>query len=215
MTAIAMIYNGVWSHFSVAQAPKYRDFYDLLYVHDIAPGNFDSYCAVVVPFQSHQPALKRLRPMVFEVLARGGKVFVEGDATWLDAVWEDRPVNNYWWVSEPDNPPAQETDFSHPVYHGLTPRRACWHTHGAYTSIPADAEVIQRNGDGDVVTWQSGAYGGDLLATTLDPFVEHGVQQIRHLDHYVDNLTEWLCGVRPAGPFTVDWRIGALPSAGN
>jgi hypothetical protein len=34
--------------------------------------------------------------------------------------------------------------------------------------------------------------------------VEHGVQQIRHLDHFCDNMTEWLCGVRPAGRLEVD-----------
>lgn len=34
--------------------------------------------------------------------------------------------------------------------------------------------------------------------------VEHGIQQIRHLDHYVDKLTTWLCGETPTGPFTID-----------
>jgi hypothetical protein len=38
------------------------------------------------------------------------KIVVEGDssANWLDATWEDRPVNNYWWVDDPNNSP---TDF--------------------------------------------------------------------------------------------------------
>jgi hypothetical protein len=33
------------------------------------------------------------------------KIVVEGDssANWLDATWEDRPVNNYWWVDDPNN----------------------------------------------------------------------------------------------------------------
>jgi hypothetical protein len=47
-----------------------------------------------------------------------------------------------------------------------------------------------------------------LLVTTLDPLVEHGVQQIRHLDNYVDNLVSWLCDVRPTGRVEIDWRIG-------
>lgn len=213
MAPIAMIYNGVWSHYTMARAPKYRELYDLLYVHDIKAGDLDGYAAVVVPFQSNQRALEELRDAMFGVLARNGKIFVEGNATWLDATWEDRPVNNYWWASDPGNPPAQDTDYSHPVYRGLTARQACWHTHGAYTAVPAGANIIQRNGAGEVITWQSRAYGGALLVTTLDPIVEHGVQQIRHLDHYVDNLTEWLCGVRPSGAMNVDWRIGAAPGA--
>jgi hypothetical protein len=208
MSRIAMIYNGVWSHYAVAKAPKYRALFDLLYVHDIKAGDLDAYQAVVVPFQSHQGAMRALCSEIFSVLARGGKVFVEGDSNWLDATWEDRPVNNYWWVTDPKNPPAAQTDYSHPVYTGLIPRHACWHTHGVYTQVPDKARVIQRNGDGDIVTWEMDEYGGKLLVTTLDPLVEHGVQQIRHLDNYVDNLVNWLCDVRPEGRVEIDWRIG-------
>jgi hypothetical protein len=67
-----------------------------------------------------------------------------------------------------------------------------------YTRVPASADIIQANVAGEVITWQTHEYGGTLLATTLDPIVEHGVQQITHLDNYVDRLTQWLCGVRPA-----------------
>lgn len=208
MACIAMIYNGVWSHYAVANAPKYREILDLLYVHDIKAGDLDGYQAIVVPFQSHQTAMKALKDDVFSVLARGGKVFVEGDSTWLDATWEDRPVNNYWWVTDPGNPPAAQTDYSHPVYSGLIPRHACWHTHGIYTAVPVSAQVIQRNGAGEIVTWETSEYGGKLLVTTIDPLVEHGVQQIRHLDNYVDNLVNWLCDVRPQGRVEIDWRIG-------
>lgn len=208
MSRIAMIYNGVWSHYAVANAPKYRALFDLLYVHDIKSGDLEAYQAVVVPFQSHQPAMRALRGEVFSVLAHGGKVFVEGDSTWLDATWEDRPVNNYWWVTDPKNPPAAQTDYAHPVYSGLIPRHACWHTHGIYTAVPESARVIQRNGADEIVTWETSEYGGNLLVTTLDPLVEHGVQQIRHLDNYVDNLVNWLCDVRPEGRVEIDWRIG-------
>jgi hypothetical protein len=130
---------------------------------------------------------------------------VEGDSTadWLDAAWEDRPVNNYWWVTDPENPPISETDFSHPVYQGLSKRHACWHTHGAYTRIPAHAAVVQKKPGGDIITWEASYGEGTLLATTLDPIVEHGVQQITHLDNYVDKLTYWLCGVQPEGRFEV------------
>lgn len=211
---IAMIYNGVWSHYVVANAPKYRDLVELLYVHDLAPGALADFAAVVVPFQSHQGALATHREEVFSVLARGGKVFVEGDCSWLEeAWWEDRPLNNYWWICNPNAPPVTDTDFSHPVYRGLTPRQSGWHTHGAYTQIPSHARVIQRGREGEVVTWETHAYGGTLLVTTLDPLVEHGVQQIRHLDHYVDSLLEWLCGVRPTGSLEIDWRIPPAPAA--
>lgn len=207
---IAFIHNGVWSHHVVASAPKYRPFYELVYVHDVTAERLAGFRAAVIPFQSHQKALAARKHAFYGLLARGGKLFVEGDSSpaFLDADWADRPVNNYWWVNSPDKPPVAHTDHAHPVYQGLKPRHACWHTHGVYTRVPDHAQVIQTNGAGEVITWQTHAYGGTLLATTLDPFVEHGVQQIRHLDHYVDNLTLWLCGTRPEGIVEVDWRVG-------
>ena len=204
---IGLIFNGVWSHYALATAPKYRDLYQLLYVHDLDAAALRDLAALVIPFQSNHQALAASQHLIYDFLGAGKKVFVEGDSssTWLDAQWEDRPVNNYWWVADPTNPPVAHTDFSHPVYQGLTPRQACWHTHGVYTRVPASADIIQTNAEGDIITWQTQEYGGTLLATTLDPIVEHGVQQITHLDHYVDRLTEWLSGVRPTSErLTVD-----------
>ena len=83
-----------------------------------------------------------------------------------------------------------------------------WYVKYIIAKIPDGATVIQRNGADEIVTWETNEYGGALLATTLDPIVEHGVQQIRHLDNYVDNLVDWLCDVRPAGRVEIDWRIG-------
>ncbi len=202
---IALVFNGVWSHYSFAMAPKYRSLYQLVYVHHLADTDLSVFKAVVIPFQSNHEVLGRNKGKLYDFLAVGGKLFVEGDssATWLDADWEDRPVNNYWWVTNPQQPPVAETDFNHPVYRGLLPRHACWHTHGAYTRIPDHARVIQRNSDSEIITWETDAYGGTLLATTLDPVVEHGVQQITHLDNYVDRLTGWLCGVQPEGTFAI------------
>ncbi|WBA43541.1 hypothetical protein [Hymenobacter canadensis] len=207
MAKIGLIFNGVWSHYALATAPKYRDLYQLLYVHDLDAAAVQDLAALVVPFQSNQSVLTEKQAVIYDFLAAGKKVFVEGDSStaWLDAQWEDRPVNNYWWVTDPTAPPVSATDYSHPVYQGLTPRQACWHTHGVYTRVPESAEILQTNSQGEVITWQTHAHGGTLLATTLDPIVEHGVQQITHLDHYVDRLTEWLCGVRPApGRMSID-----------
>lgn len=207
MPNIGLIFNGVWSQYALATAPKYRDLYRLLYVHDLRGAAVQDLAALAMPFQSNHAALAQHRPLIYDFLRAGKKVFVEGDssAAWLDAQWEDRPVNNYWWVEDPTNPPVSHTDYNHPVYQSLTPRQACWHTHGVYTRVPAGAEILQTNAQGDIITWQTHQYGGSLLVTTLDPLVEHGVQQITHLDRYVDQLTEWLGGVRPEpGRLTID-----------
>ncbi len=202
---IGLIFNGVWSHYSFARATKYRDLYDLLYIHDLNAEDLQDKEALVIPFQSHHKAIAGKRQLIYDFLATGKKVFVEGDssADWLEAQWEDRPVNNYWWVKDPENPPVSDTDYSHPVYRGLKPRHAFWHYHGVYTSAPAHARILQRNVEGDVITWETKHFGGTLLVTTLDPIVEHGVQQITHLDHYCDQLTAWLIGIRPEGKFEI------------
>ncbi|QDV20588.1 hypothetical protein Pan153_52640 [Gimesia panareensis] len=200
---IGLIFNGVWSQYALATAPKYRDIYCLLYVHELSDLELDELDALVIPFQSHQAALCQQQQVLYNFLKSGRKVVVFGDSTpeWMDADWEDRPTNNYWWVEDPENPPISHTDFNHPVFQGLKPRHACWHIHGVYTRIPDEATVIQRNETGENITWQTNQYGGTLLASTLDPIVEHGIQQIRHLDHFVDSLTHWLCGIRPTGSF--------------
>ena len=203
---IGLLFNGVWSHYTFARAPKYRSLYRLIYIHDWTAADLDGLQALVIPFQSNHTAIAARKELIFDFLARGGKVFVEGDSSvdWLDARWEDRPVNNYWWVKDPDRPPISHTRFDHPVYRGLKPRHACWHTHGVYTAVPSHADIIQPNAEDEIISWETTHYGGVLFATTLDPIVEHGVQKITHLDHYVDQLTEWLCGIRPEGKFTVD-----------
>jgi len=144
---------------------------------------------------------------------RGGKIAVFGDsAHWIDAVWEDRPVNNYWWAEQPDRPPVAHTDFSHPLFAGLSERQACWHHHGVYTRIPDGARMLQHSESGEVICWETQAYGRHLLAGTQDPVVEHGVQQITHLDHFVDSLVTWLCGRRPTqDKMTIDREAYGRP----
>jgi len=202
---IGLIFNGVWSQYAMASSSKYRQIYELLYVHELNSLQLSKFDALVIPFQSHQEALAEHRKLLYDFLASGKKIAVFGDSTpkWIEATWEDRPVNNYWWVADPNNPPIAHTDREHPVFRSLAPRHACWHVHGVYTLTPEHAEIIQRNAEGETITWQTSHYGGILFVSTLDPIVEHGIQQIRHLDNFVDSLTEWLCGVRPLGSFEI------------
>jgi len=200
MKPIALLFNGVWSQYIFAKAPKYRDFYRLVYTYQLSSETLDGCASLVIPFQSNHHEISRRQAVIERFLGEGKTVVCFGNAhrDWIGAQWEDRPVNNWWWKETPDQPPVAETDFEHPLFAGLTPRQACWHTHGIYTRLPEGTQVLQRNGQGEVVTWQTRERGGLLLASTLDPIVEHGVQQIGHLDHFCDNLTAWLSGTRPS-----------------
>jgi hypothetical protein len=205
MKKIGLLFNGVWSHYTFATAPKYKDLIELIYIHDFDETSLDRLEALMIPFQSNQNAIAKRKDVIYDFLAKGKKVFIEGDSSmdWIEAKWEDRPTNNYWWVENPNNPPISDTDFTHPIYEGLTPRQSCWHTHGSYTSMPSQAKAIQKKPDGEIISWETQQYGGILFATTLDPIVEHGVQQITHLDHYVDKLIFWLSGDKASGSFDV------------
>ena len=210
---IAMIFNGVWSQYAVGTAPKYRDLIDLVYVHDLAAVDWSDYRGVIVPFQTDHAALAAHRDRLYGFLAAGGRVAVFGDAHhWIDAEWADRPVDNHWWTRQPDSPPVVTLDFDHPLFAGLTPRQAGWHHHGVYLRLPVGARVLQRSREDEVVCWTTNEYGGELLAGTQDPIVEHGVQQIRHLDHFVDQLVLWLGGERPSpARLTVDESAYGVP----
>lgn len=205
MKKIGLLFNGVWSHYTFATAPKYSEVIKLIYIHDLSDEALEGLEGLLIPFQSNQEVIVENKQVIYDFLAKGKKVFVEGDSTldWIDAEWVDRPTNNYWWVENPNNPPISDTDFSHPVYQGLTPRHSCWHTHGSYISTPKNARVIQTKPDGEIITWETDEYGGTLMATTLDPIVEIGVQQITHLDNYVDKLIKWMCGETVSGTFEV------------
>lgn len=87
--------------------------------------------------------------------------------------------------------------------------------HGVYSRVPAGARILQRSRRGEVVSWESHAHGGTLLAATTDPIIEHGVQQIRHLDNFVDQLVFWLCDRRPrASPLVLAAdQFGTTPAA--
>lgn len=200
---IGLLFNGVWSHWAFARSQKYRPHYRLLYVQDLEESDLAGLEALVVPFQMSVPAMTRIAPWLEAFCRRGGRLVVFGDAElpWLGCKWVDRPVDNYWWKTNPDHPPVRDTDHRHPLYSQLQPRHAGWHHHGAFRSIPSGARVIQRNREKEPITWQHAVGDGFVFASTKDPIVEHAVQQIRHLDRYCDALTEWLTGVRPSGVF--------------
>src|SRR5436305_14184565 len=134
MSQIGLIFNGVWSQYTFTTAPKYKDIFRLIYIYDLDPESLQGLKALCIPFQSNHKAIAEKKDLLYDFLHTGKKIFVEGDSSahWLDAQWEDRPVNNYWWVTDPQSPPVSHTDYTHPVYRGLSPRHACWHTHGAY-----------------------------------------------------------------------------------
>lgn len=216
MKKIGLVFNGGWAIYAFANASKYKDIYELIYVHDLSWKKIKHLKALVIPFLSNHTAIAKRKDVIYQFLSEGKKVFVEGDGSslWMEGTWEDRPVDNYWWVNNPDNPPISQTNFNHPVYKGLKPRHACWHIHGIYTHVPNHAEIIQTNDKGEVITWQTEQYGGVFFATTLDPFIEHGIRQITHLDNYVDKVTQWLSDEKVEGEFNyheADYGLSSAP----
>lgn len=152
---VGLIYNGVWSQKACAEDPRFHDLIDLVYIHDVTTATLASYAVICVPFQSNQPALAAQRDAFFDFLAQGGTLCVFGDTTpdFLPATWADRPVDNYWWKTHPDQPPITWTQTDHPLYGELAMRHACWHHHGVYTAVPESADILQRSAAGEVVSW--------------------------------------------------------------
>lgn len=158
--------------------------------------------ALVIPFGTNHSRLWDHRSHLFEFLRHGGRVFLQADAPvpWLsDAVWEDRPGRNYWWVAQPELVTSPHVDSSHAAFLGMRSPHECWHAHGAYTKLPGGAHLVQQNPHGETLTWQTAQYGGLLLVTTLDPLpdMEPGIQRLSPFDRYRDQLTNWLLDRQP------------------
>ncbi|NJK89163.1 MAG: hypothetical protein HC923_06990 [Myxococcales bacterium] len=181
---------------------KYRDALRVLYVHDLETEPLDRLRAVVVPFQTHHGQMRRCLPRLLHFAERGGTVVVFGDG-WLDdlgATWEPRPLDNSWWKRNPEDPPVR-TVRAHALLQTIERRSASFHHHGVYVTTPVNAETVQVSRAGEVVSWDLRLGNGRIFASTQDPIVEHGVQQIRHLDGYVSALVSWLSGDAPTGSF--------------
>ena len=97
MSRIGLIWNGVWSQYVMATAPKYRPLYRLVYVHDFTWDAVSDLDALVIPFQSNQPALAERQDVLYRFLGENRKIAVFGDSSplWLDATWEHRPVSTH------------------------------------------------------------------------------------------------------------------------
>jgi hypothetical protein len=121
---VGLVFNGVWSQYAFATAPKYRDLYELVYVHELSYARVRDLDALVIPFQSNHAAIAERRDAVYGLLADGRTVAAFGDTSpaWIDAQWEWRPTNNWWWVDDPTRPPVAHTDFTHPLFKGLAQR---------------------------------------------------------------------------------------------
>lgn len=192
---IGLIFNGVWSQQLFVDATPFKQYYSLLYIHDLADIDLSAYHALVVPFQSHHGTLTALRGSLLTYCRQGGRLALFGDQPedlLPGMCWAERHVDNTWWRTHPDQPPITWTDESHPLYGTLKPRQRAWHHHGVYTGVPAGARILQRSRDNEIVTWQTQAFGGLVFASTKDPLVEHGIFQIRHLDPYLNAFTTWI-----------------------
>ena len=199
---MAVIVTGLAPVGGFAAAAARQGLLEPVALADLTLDRVRRYRALIVPFGAHHSRLSDRRAVLFEFLRMGGRVLLQADAPvpWLsDAVWEDRPGRNYWWMTHEQRAAAPRVDSSHPAYLGMRAPHECWHSRGAYTHLPVGAHIIQRHPHGDVLTWQTAQFGGLLLVTTLDPLpdAEPGIQRLSPFDHYCDQLAGWLLNRRP------------------
>ena len=71
---IGLVFNGVWSQYAFATAPKYAPFYELIYVHDLSAARVRDVDALVIPFQSNHAAIAARQRVLYDVLADRGTV---------------------------------------------------------------------------------------------------------------------------------------------
>lgn len=202
---IAGLLSGTWPSYMVFTSEKYGPFFDTVYVGDFGEVNLQDYAGLYIPFLSNLDALTEHREKIEAYLNDGGTVIIEGHGDsriFPDAVWVQAPVDQDWWLTDKMNYPSTIENPLHPVFKSLSLPDANWHHHGIYTSVPETAEVLQRGRGGEIVTWvDEKKFKGKVFATTQDCVVEMGVNQITHLDKYLDALVCWVTGVMPQGKY--------------
>ncbi|MBC8043047.1 MAG: hypothetical protein IAF08_06340 [Rhizobacter sp.] len=197
--------SGTWPPYMVFTSEKYSPFFDTVYVGDFGQCNLLDYAGLYIPFLSNLDALAEHRQKIAAYLEHGGTVIIEGNGDsriFPDAVWTPAPIDQDWWLTDKMNYPSTIENPQHPVFKNLSLPEANWHHHGIYTAIPDTAEVLQRGRKGEIVTWvDEKKLRGKVFATTQDCVVEMGVNQITHLDKYLDALVHWVTGVMPQGKY--------------
>jgi hypothetical protein len=171
----------------------------VIYAPDLAADELVGIDVLVVPDRTHPAVLRAKRPVLLDLLQRGGSliVFAEtGAPGWLPRVaWRFAPTNFWWWRQGEAAPAVEIAEPRHGLFAHLGREACVWHHHGTLLAPPGAQPMLTLAGtEGpECLMYEDRASSpGRLILATLDPFYHHGSHFMPATTLFLDGFVRWL-----------------------
>jgi len=199
MSRRAILDGGTYYHAEALHGRRYRGcFGEILYAPELTAEHLSDVGLLIVPDRTAPAILRAKRPLLLDVLHRGGTlvVFAEtGAAAWAPNVsWHFSPVNFWWWRHDEPPPPVALRAAGHSLFRHLSLADCVWHHHGSLAA-PSGATPLVTLGETEpapcLIYEDRVSSAGRLIVSTLDPFYHHGSHFMPAATRFLDGFARW------------------------
>jgi len=201
---IGVVYAGLHFQHNVFTRPEYADDFELLHMQTLETTDLLKYRVLVVPRESNQEVLYRMKPQIRQFLDQGRTLVSFGEMVvpWLPEIrWQRRPVSVRYDSADPktwDKGKVQTDDLrieepEHALFEGITLNDMKWHFHGVFDPLPGQRVLLSDSQpDGAVILLDETHFAGKLLVTTLDPEEHAGFGEVTITMNFLNKCIEWI-----------------------
>ncbi|MDC7789658.1 hypothetical protein PQJ75_25330 [Rhodoplanes sp. TEM] len=200
---VAVLDGGTFYHHETIFGDRFRDRFDrVIYAPALTASDLTDVTLLIVPDRLNPDLLRRHRPLLTDVLARGRTLVVLGECeaeTWAPGVRSaPRPTNFWWWLDPAETPPHRFVAPEHEMFRHVAPESTVWHIHGVLfppdgavplVTVPEDRDG--RDPGGALLYDDRVTTPGRLIVSTLDPFYHHGSRFMPATTRFLDGFLTW------------------------
>jgi len=213
---IGVVYSGLHFHHNLFTRPEYAEDFELVPVRSIGTTDLLKYNVLVVPRETNQEEMHRIKPKIRQFLDQGRTLISFGEMVvpWLpECVWHNRRLRVCYMADDPakswDKGKVETQELrieepEHSLFDGITLDDMKWHFHGVYQPRPGQRTLLSDSQGGAVILLDETSFAGKLLVTTLDPEEHAGFGEVTVTLRFLAKCIEW---VRQESD-----RIGGAPS---
>ena len=200
---IGVVYSGLHFHHDLFTKPEYADDFELVHTRVIETTDLLKYNLLVVPRESNQEVLHRIKPRIRQFLDQGRTLVSFGEMTvpWLpNCRWENRrPKICYrsddpgsWDKGKVQTEPLRIEDPDHSLFQGITLDDMKWHFHGIYWPQKGQRTLLSDGQGGAVIMVDEANFAGRMLVTTLDPEEHAGFGEVTVTLKFLARCIDWI-----------------------
>ncbi|WP_316863337.1 hypothetical protein [uncultured Cohaesibacter sp.] len=201
---IAVAYSGLHFQHNIFTRPDYVDDFELLPMCSMETTDLLKYRVLVIPRESNQEVLYRMKPQIRQFLNEGRTIVSFGEMVvpWLpEMTWQKRPVTVKYDSNDPstwDKGRVQTEDLriveeDHALFQGITLDDMKWHFHGVFNPLPGQRSLLC---DGEperaVILLDESNFDGKLMVMTLDPEEHAGFGEVTITMNFLNKCIEWI-----------------------